>query len=425
MAVSIENSHVPSLNLNNCNIEILVGTYEDFILGYKLTTNSEGGLKFTPSFTNHSHCGSIRAVAASRRFLASGSSDECIRLFCLKTRGEHGFLQHHNGTITCLEFFKQTHLFSGSEDGKVCIWNTRTWNCEKTLKAHEGGVTAMSVHPSGKLALTVGKDRAMKTWNLIKGRTAYVTNIKAVATAVMWAPDGNTYAVATNKTVNIYEVKSAGIVYTVEFKYPVNFITFLNEDTLVVGGVGPEVEVHSIKEGKLLTRFKAHAKSVRVASVVTVDKLPLLVTAANDRFIRLWQVPTDGSEPTVLAETDTSCRIISLAIWATKVLPNGVNIKSDETETVKEATSSSADQSQVDTSKTAEQPDEDTAPAVKTDSAESTSSGTAQAPPKILKRARQPGEDGISIIKTSSGEFIAEPIVKRKNNRKLSFAADV
>jgi len=60
---------------------------------------------------------------------------------------------------------------------------------------------------------------------------------------------------------------------------------------LVVGGVGPEVEVHSIKEGKLLTRFKAHAKSVRVASVVTVDKLPLLVTAANDRFIRLWQVP--------------------------------------------------------------------------------------------------------------------------------------
>ena len=90
----------------------------------------------------------------------------------------------------------------------------------------------MSVHPSGKLALTVGKDRAMKTWNLIKGRTAYVTNIKAVATAVMWAPDGNTYAVATNKTVNIYEVKSAGIVYTVEFKYPVNFITFLNVSSL-------------------------------------------------------------------------------------------------------------------------------------------------------------------------------------------------
>ena len=68
----------------------------------------------------------------------------------------------------------------------------------------------------------------MKTWNLIKGRTAYVTNIKAVANAVMWAPDGNSYAVVTNNTVNVYEVKSAGITYTVDFKRSVNFINFLN-----------------------------------------------------------------------------------------------------------------------------------------------------------------------------------------------------
>ena len=42
MAVSTENSHVPSLNSNKSDIEILVGTYEEFVLGYKLTTNSEG-----------------------------------------------------------------------------------------------------------------------------------------------------------------------------------------------------------------------------------------------------------------------------------------------------------------------------------------------------------------------------------------------
>lgn len=82
------------------------------------------------------------------------------------------------GSVTCLEFYKHTHLLSGSDDGTVCVWNARTWNCDKTLVAHKGGVTVLSVHPSGKLALTAGKDRALKTWNLIKGRTAYVTNIK-------------------------------------------------------------------------------------------------------------------------------------------------------------------------------------------------------------------------------------------------------
>ena len=137
------------------------------------------------------------------------------------------------GTINCLEFYQQGYLFSGSDDGNICVWNTRTWKCEKTLKAHTGGVTALSVHPSGKLALSVGKDRALKTWNLIKGRTAYVTNIKAVADDVQWSPDGNHYAVAINNIVNIYEVKSAGIKYKVDFRNRISFIIFINVSNLI------------------------------------------------------------------------------------------------------------------------------------------------------------------------------------------------
>ncbi len=60
------------------------------------------GLALVPSFTNHSHCGSIRSIATSKRFLASGSVDESIRLFSLRDRSEHGFLQQHNGKLACL-----------------------------------------------------------------------------------------------------------------------------------------------------------------------------------------------------------------------------------------------------------------------------------------------------------------------------------
>jgi len=38
-------------------------------------------------------------------------------------------------------------------------------------------VTSLSVHPSGKLALSVGYDAALRTWNLVKGRQAYTTNL--------------------------------------------------------------------------------------------------------------------------------------------------------------------------------------------------------------------------------------------------------
>lgn len=125
MAVSIEDARVVEALPN---LEVLVGTYEEFNLGFRLTKNPEGvsdhnmlflphslirhytilqGLSFVPSFTNHSHCGSIRTVATCKQFLASGSTDESIRLFNLKTRAEYGFLQQHNGVFQyCLIFLK-------------------------------------------------------------------------------------------------------------------------------------------------------------------------------------------------------------------------------------------------------------------------------------------------------------------------------
>ena len=54
----------------------------------------------------------------------------------------------------------------------------------------QSGVTDVSIHPSGKLALSIGKDRKLVTWNLIKGRSAYVTNIKDMANFVKWSPTG-------------------------------------------------------------------------------------------------------------------------------------------------------------------------------------------------------------------------------------------
>ena len=39
-------------------------------------------------------------------------------------------------------------------------------------------VYSVSVHPSGKLGLSLGKDKTLRTWNLMTAKTAYVTNIK-------------------------------------------------------------------------------------------------------------------------------------------------------------------------------------------------------------------------------------------------------
>jgi len=130
------------------------------------------------------------------------------------------------GTITCLTAF-HSYLFSGSDDGTICIWKTGSWQCEKTLRAHAEGVLGISVHPSGKLALSIGQDRALKTWNLIKGRSGYTTNLHGIADAVQWSTEGNFYAVSIANRLDVYSLESAKIVYTIQFGKKIWHIVFL------------------------------------------------------------------------------------------------------------------------------------------------------------------------------------------------------
>ena len=53
-----------------------------------------------------------------------------------------------------------------------------SWQVEKTLYKHSAGVTALALHPTGKLAFSAGKDKKLITWNLIKARPAFISNIK-------------------------------------------------------------------------------------------------------------------------------------------------------------------------------------------------------------------------------------------------------
>ncbi len=64
------------------------------------------------------------------------------RIYDLHKQVEVGTLVHHEGTVTALAFYKNTHLFSAGEDGRVCIWDARTWSLLKELPGHRCVVAA-------------------------------------------------------------------------------------------------------------------------------------------------------------------------------------------------------------------------------------------------------------------------------------------
>ena len=291
--------------------EILLGTYEEFVLGYKL--NDSRKPVFEASFADHSHAGSVRCLAAADKYLITSGADETVKIFNLRNRTEHGTLNHADSMINAMKFYDKKHLITCAEDGKVCIIRTGNWNVEKTLLKHNQGVIDVAVHPSGKMALTIGKDKKLITWNLIKGRSAFVTNIYEIADFVKWSPDGKRYLVGFYKHVDVYSVDTATIEFSVKLLGRSNDVVFLDNETFALAGEMSQIEIHSLVKQEMVHKFEAHEKRVRCMSLIDDSTL---VTASNDGKVKVWKIvkTEDSFEFTEQLELNTKSRITSMVV---------------------------------------------------------------------------------------------------------------
>eukprot|EP01035_Chromulina_nebulosa_P016885 gene16885-22373_t len=68
-------------------------------------------------------------------------------------------------------------LAKHTEDKTICIWRIQDWNCIHVMQGHTGSILGLSIHPSGKICLSVSKDGTMRLWNLLTGTCAYTKRL--------------------------------------------------------------------------------------------------------------------------------------------------------------------------------------------------------------------------------------------------------
>jgi protein MAK11 len=187
-------------------------------------------------------------------------------------------------------------------------------------KAHNGeAVTSLSVHPSGKLALSVGYDAALRTWNLVKGRQAYTTNLGKNRTkkgrdvsCLLWSVDGSMYVVAVGAEVYVYDVHTAGIIHTVQLARKVTCMCFCQGTELAIGDDGGTLSFHSISDKKQLHTLVAHEQRIKCVSSVGIEQDNFIVSASSSGHIKIWNYK-NGTVKEVCG-TNSNCRITCLVI---------------------------------------------------------------------------------------------------------------
>ena len=286
-------------------------------------------MKFYQKFTNHAHNGSVKAVACSSNgLLVSGATDEICSLINLRKSQEIGNLIEHEGAITELEFYKNKFLFSASEDQTICVWNMSSVNCDKKLKGHKQSISSIAVHPTGKLLLSAGRDKTVRTWNLIQGRLAFVTNLKESANLVRWSPNGRNFLLAYNKRLDVYDLKTCGIVNTIEIDAGIGCVRMADGDTILIGKENGELALYNAFE-KLHYTFKAHDRRVKDLCLIPVDliaadRMPsksfsnLVCTISSDGLLKLWDISLQEGKHELLAEHNINCRLNCITFYCKK-----------------------------------------------------------------------------------------------------------
>ncbi|KIJ65420.1 hypothetical protein HYDPIDRAFT_88400 [Hydnomerulius pinastri MD-312] len=267
------------------SFKIVAGSYEKLLYGLDGTvTSSESGYEFhlKPIFIFPAHVSCIKAVAASPnggKWLATGSADEIVKVWDLGRRKEIGGLMHHQGSITYLQFPSRSHLLSASEDGTLCLFHARDWAVLRSLKGHKGRVNSVAVHPSGKLALSVGQDKTLRMWDLMRGKGSASTKLGKEGEVVRWTSTGSSFVVQSHSSIDVFSTDMV-LRHTITHPSRIHSVRFCKRvngegELLLVAAEDKKVSIYRLPEDPehppiMIAEMIGHSNR-RVKAVETLD----------------------------------------------------------------------------------------------------------------------------------------------------------
>ena len=163
-------------------------------------------------FDGHENAVQALAYSPQLRALASGSADETVRMWDLRTLSLKRSYRGHRDFVTAIAFSPSGKMLAGGAlDGRIQVWSALSSRRLRSLNGHQGRISDIAFSPAGNLLASASDDGTVRLWDLRRGRTVQaLTGHTGGATAVAFAPDGQHLASAgTNGIVRLWELPQA------------------------------------------------------------------------------------------------------------------------------------------------------------------------------------------------------------------------
>ncbi|KAL1737816.1 WD40-repeat-containing domain protein, partial [Schizophyllum fasciatum] len=159
------------------------------------------------------------------------------------------------------------------------LFRSRDWVVLRALRGHKGRVNSVAAHPSGKVALSVGKDRTLRMWDLMRGKGRASTKIGKEGEVVRWSVDGKLFVVQSGSDIDVYTLNMT-LLHTIHHPARIHDVHFCARvhgvgELLLVGAEDKAVTVYAISADPetrptIVARMVGHANRVKALQTLPI-----------------------------------------------------------------------------------------------------------------------------------------------------------
>lgn len=195
------------------------------------------------------------------------------------------------------------------------------WDHLKSLRGHTGAVSSLSVHCSGRVALSVSADLTIRMWNLVKGKSNFCTKLDRHIDVVAFSPSGDSYSLLGGDRVTVLDTGGEGSLRaSLSHERRVLCMAQHSDQALITGSEDGTIRLWDLRTSAVAHSIqRAHASRLKGLAIVhpggAGSAVPQqLASAASDGIIRLWdtRMLAQGQPAARLAEVSTGARLTCL-----------------------------------------------------------------------------------------------------------------
>lgn len=246
------------------------------------------------TFLGHTRLVTTVAFSTDGSLLASGSSDNTVKLWGTATGAELRTLIGHSAEVQSLAFSPDGRLLaSGGFDGSLLVWDYVQGTRVATLVGHARAVRSLAFSADSRTLASASGDGMLMVWEMPSGRLLNRLPGAGFGGRLAVSADGRWLVHATSDPViRVYDLTTFAVARTLQGLEGGAYGLALGPDgaTLAVGGARGVVALYDFGTGVQLSRFDGHPGSA-VPDLAFSPDGRFLTTSASDSVVRLWSVP--------------------------------------------------------------------------------------------------------------------------------------